>query len=287
VVDSARSTLGRLWTALVAALVVCAPVVAVAPAAAQGETRAQGEVAQGEAAAEAAAEAERLFHEGTRLLEEGRYESARVVFERALTLEPRASTAINLASALQALGRSWDAHLLLNRLEAGELGELDARFDEALAALRRAVSEGLARLELRVAAPRSVEVFIDDERAGELVTGSVLGRVLAPGTHTIRVEADGHRASVERVTLEPGQTLSRSISLEPRIAPEPAPHPPLVDGAEPLPEPASEPSGGVDVGLVVGLSVAAVVVLAAVGVLVGVVVADGSSCDAVIGCVEF
>ncbi|GAB5547975.1 MAG: hypothetical protein SangKO_077350 [Sandaracinaceae bacterium] len=229
-------------------------------------------------------EAERLFHEGASLLEEGRYESARVVLERALALEPRASTGFNLASALQALGQSWEAHQLLTRLEAGELGELDARLQEALVALRRAVAEGLGRLELRVRTPRTVEVFIDDERAGELVSGSVLGRLLPPGPHTLRAVADGHHPFRAQVSLERGQTAPFVIALEPSEAT------PTTSRADPVEPPAARepPAGGFDVGLAVGLTVAAVVVLAVVGVIVGVVLADGGApCDEVIGCVEF
>lgn len=227
--------------------------------------------------AEPAAEAQRLFYEGVSLLEEGRYESARAVLERALALEVRASTGFNLASALHALGRSWEAHRMLARIDGGELGPLPEGYAEPAARLREAVRAALGRLELSVAIPDEAAVRVDGEAAGVVARGSALARTLAPGAHVVVAEAEGYAPWTREVRLEPGQLARITVSLVPATA----------LGADPPDDSTSNASdGGDDLGLAVGLTIGVVALLAVGGVVLGVVL-DQPACDPLVGCIDF
>ncbi|MFK7988200.1 MAG: PEGA domain-containing protein [Sandaracinaceae bacterium] len=219
-----------------------------------------------------AAQAQRLFHEGVQLLEEGRFESARAVLERALEYEERASTGFNLASALHALERHWDAHQLLARIDRGELGPLPDGYAEPAAQLRAALDAALGRLELTLASPEEAAVFVDGIAAGGLVQGSAILRTLPAGVHVVRAEADGFANWEREVTLDAGVLERLSVELAPSVDIAVVTSPP--------------PSPGSDAAVWVGVTIAVVAALAVVGVVLGVVLSD-PSCDPVVGCIEF
>lgn len=246
---------------------------------------------------ERSAEAQRLFHEGLRLLSESRYESAGAVLERALQLEARASTAFNLATALHAQGRSWEAHLLLLRVTRREFGALPEGYAETARELRRALHGDLGRIELTYSGEGPATVSIDGEAAGELVAGSALTRVVPPGTHEIAAAAEGFVPVRQRIDVAAGEVRSLSLELVRlgavgEVGSE--------DGSGELGREDGGEVGGEDgsagernarasarrLRLGVGLGVALAAV-AAVVVVVLVTRDDAVTCDGPVGCISF
>ena len=233
--------------------------------------------AAGPEEAERSAEAERLFHEGVRLLEEGRFESAGAVLETALSLEARASTACNLATALHAQGRSWEAHQLLVRMEQREFGELPQGYAETATRLRRAINDAVARVHLAVSNPATTAtVYLDGEPA-ELRDGDVISRVVEPGEHHVRAEAEGFVRFQRSITAEPGSVQRVDIDLTPLDALVVAP-------PEEQPQTANRRKRRRRIAIAIAVSLAV-----AAGITAGIVATRdrGPTCDGAVGCIGF
>jgi hypothetical protein len=102
----------------------------------------------------------------------------------------------------------------------------------------------------------AARITIDGRDHGEHDTFSLSD--LAPGSHAIRLEADGYEATLETVQLEAGQRRVWTHTLTPLPAPEPAPAPVVTrsprprPAAEPTPEPEPVGTGTLSIALVGG-----------------------------------
>ncbi|MGE0790794.1 MAG: hypothetical protein AB7S26_34285 [Sandaracinaceae bacterium] len=232
------------------------------------------------------ADAESLFREGVTLLGEGRYEPARAVLTEAFELEPRASTAFNLASALHALGRSVEAQGFLDRIESGDLGPLPEGFSDAHARLRTSVRAQIAELALTLGAPAVVDITIDGAARGTIARGSTESYWLAAGEHRVGADANGFAPFERALTLSAGGREALTILLQASAADrvDPAPATPDPDGPDPIAPTGGGDDAGVIVGVVVGIGLALAVAAAIVAVVL-VTQPAALSCDPVVGCI--
>lgn len=225
---------------------------ALAPTTARAQTRAE------------LAEARELFTQGLAAAREAQWVEARDYFERSLAITERASTLLNLASALAETGSLRDAARRYERFLEIARGR-DARHrGEAQRALDR-VRERTPRLALDASALRAADhVEID----GEGIESSALAEPLEldPGAHHVLVRRAGDPVFEEHVTLAEG--AREQLVLRPRAVVVATPVE-VAEAADTEPE-----SGGGDDGVAIGIGVGVgVAVLAAVAIVLAVVLA--------------
>ncbi len=151
---------------------------------------------------------------------EGRYAEAAREFDVAATIAPKsAKLAYNAA-------RSWE--------RAGDSEKAIARYRSYLALSpqakdRATVEATVAALEAQIgpkpavlvvnSEPVGAEVYLDGATASKAVTPA---RIEVPaGSHTLRVELDGHAPSGRSVEVAAGEALSLGFTLSARRAPAP------------------------------------------------------------------
>ncbi len=155
-------------------------------------------------------EARLHFERGRELATMRRFGEASEAFERSLAAVPRASPPFNLALCYYALAHYVEALGELERFtaEADPIGDA-----ESLAEAQQMIGHAratVARLTLELS-PVDATVQVD----GVSVTGGALRELrLNPGTHVVRVTADGHAAALQEVPLGEGSTVRRAIALE-------------------------------------------------------------------------
>jgi tetratricopeptide (TPR) repeat protein len=151
---------------------------------------------------------EQVVSEGLRAYQAGQYQDARASFERAHAISPSART-------LRALG--------MTAVELKRYGAARAELEAALADQRQPLTEtqrgevtqmlswlGSSMGTLQVVAdPRDARVAVD----GEAGAGPF---VLEPGSHSLRVDAEGHDPSEQQVELAAGQQKKLEVRLRPR-----------------------------------------------------------------------
>ncbi len=244
-----------------------------------------------------AARARALFERAVPLLEAQRYGEARELLVEALALDPRASTAFNLASALTGLSRAQEAYDLLGRIERGELGEVPERYRENIETLRATIEAQLGQIEIRTSGADTVSIELDDVSVGAIESRSAIQRYVSPGSHRVRGTAEGFDPAEREVTVAAGERSRVLLELAPVETAAPSPSETAnatmtaTGTAEPAPamtaaeddDDAHGPGPGAWIGI--GLGVAAI---AAAAVIIGVLVGSGDSrafaCDAVFGC---
>ncbi|MCA9607601.1 MAG: hypothetical protein KC619_18465 [Myxococcales bacterium] len=164
------------------------------------------------------AEARALFERGLELADDSLWGQAYDAFRRSFALVERASTLLNLASALEHVSRN---------VEAIEGFERFLRMtDDATDAERRALAQrAIERLDGRVAI---VELTLTPADAVVLVDGVVredLGSPryvrVDPGPRNLRVRADGYEDAALRVDAVGGDRHTHTVALE--LLPEPEP----------------------------------------------------------------
>lgn len=179
------------------------------------------------------ADAERLFREGQKLLEERRYGEACPKFEAAYKKDGQLGTLLNLAFCHKEQGATWYAWLEFREaeLKAAELGRNDRR---------EFAHQHVAELEKQLPKvvldnPRSMpltEVLVEDRR----VPGAEKGTVFAAesGQRKLTFRATGKKQATALVTLTKGDRPQHVAVPEMEEAP-PEPEPVK-------PAPASEPA---------------------------------------------
>jgi hypothetical protein len=168
--------------------------------------------------AEASADRARAhFQEGVSLSRAERWAEALAAFEQSAAIVERPSTLLNVATALQRLGRARECIAAVDRyLRATEItGDAEAR--ARATALREAMVAALAQVSLAVL-PADAQVSIDGRL--EVLTADVPIE-LDPGRHAFVIEREGHLPARFQLELQPGQRVSRAVSLAERPA-EPA-----------------------------------------------------------------
>ncbi len=150
---------------------------------------------------DAQVEARESFALGYRLVQEGKLEAGIAAFERAYAASPHFSVLYNLAQAYAASGQVVRAVETFERY-------LSEGAEQVPEARRTSVNGAIAyhsrRIgELSVGAPRGASITLDGHVVGTAPLAAPL-RVGA-GTHVLRVELPGHRASERSVSVE-GET---------------------------------------------------------------------------------
>jgi hypothetical protein len=164
-----------------------------------------------------AAEARRLFQEADQAIDEDRLADARDLLRRSLDLAPHPATAFNLAMVFGAVGEHRAAIELLERLEGGDFGELDA---EQRGEVTRMISESRGELALVDVAAGSVEadVRVDGELLATLSPGERAETRLDPGRHIVTVRAVDGRVEERAIELEAGDERRVDFELEAAVA---------------------------------------------------------------------
>jgi hypothetical protein len=159
------------------------------------------------------AEARSLFQQGLRLVEQERWGEALEFFRRSRAIAARPSTVFNIGSVYLRLGRMAEAIATLEEF----LQVSDARQNaaERTEAQRLLVEARAARVQFTLSISVSnAQVFVD----GTLVEGQGAERSmqLDPGSHVIRVTAEGHDEQSFTISSLPGQAQARPVLLRPR-----------------------------------------------------------------------
>ncbi|MDB4945575.1 MAG: hypothetical protein JWP97_5109 [Labilithrix sp.] len=244
-----RSVRGRLRGAAAAFLVLVS-------AAASREAHAQSREA----------DAERLFREGQKLMEERRFGEACPKFEAAYRKDAALGTLLNLAFCHKEQGATWYAWLEFREAEvkATELGRGDrrdfahARLVELEKSLHKVVIDNPRKVPL-------TDVLVEDRKVWEAEHGAVFAT--ESGSRKLTFRAKGKRVTSKLVELQTGSRVQHVTvpemadlteeDLPPppaALVPAPAPAPPAV--APPVaPLPASSPLrtlGWVSIGVGAG-----------------------------------
>lgn len=155
-------------------------------------------------------QARAAFEQGVGLARRSRWLEAAEAFRRSQALADRASTAFNLALALQQLGRVLEARAVLTSC----LAMPDAAGDEAL---RRDAQRVLATVQSQVAtlaltvSPADATARLDGDARPERGVDREIE--LDPGRHAVRVEREGAEPEEFSVTLQAGERTSRRVTL--------------------------------------------------------------------------
>lgn len=180
-----------------------------------------------------------LVIEGRKKFGAGDYEGARKAFEAAHEIMGVPTTGLDLARALEKLGKLVEA-----RATALEVTRIPAKkrepqaFTEARPEAQELAEKLEARipaLELKIEGPPAdaLEVKVD----GEAVPASALSfpRKVNPGSHTVEASAAGWKSASREVSADEGQTIPVELTLE-ALPKELAPAQPAPDGPTPPPE---------------------------------------------------
>jgi len=244
-----RASFGATLLAIVA-FVLCA---ASAPAHAQ-----EGGVKQTPPSSEASAEADRLFREARRLIDDKRYDQACPMLAESQRLDPAGGTALTLALCHQAAGRLATA---VRAFEAAlTFAERDRRADrakvarDAIASLTPTLSHLTLRLEPGVAALEGLHVELDGV---PLEPGDFdVARPIDGGSHEVVARAPGRQGVNLRFPARVREDeLDLTVPWMPPLAAEekPAPLPLPVAPAKPAePAPAPPPSRTVRTAVTIG-----------------------------------
>jgi tetratricopeptide (TPR) repeat protein len=147
-----------------------------------------------------AAEADRLFSEGVKLLDAGKFAEACPKLEQSQKLEPAAGTLLNLAACYEKSGRR--AQALKTFREAGDAARARGRADWTKVADDhvRALEGALPKLTIHRGPTPGLEVTLD----GKPVSDAELGASLAvdPGTHVVVARASGRAPFSSTVSVK-------------------------------------------------------------------------------------
>ncbi len=170
-------------------------------------------------AQDAAESAEALFERGMEEVRAGLYGLAVAHFRRSLSVEPRVSTAVNLAGALRSVGAERRAEAILDDVLAGAYGRvgrhLRASIDEQLTAIRAHLCSVTLVVTAAEPGAEAIHVSVDGREVSRLDTpGQVLLRV-DPGERTISAVAPGYRVTTVRRSLAVGAHETIELELAP------------------------------------------------------------------------
>jgi hypothetical protein len=165
------------------------------------------------------ARARELFVEGTRAMDQGRFELAIEHLEASLEAAARPATAFDLAIAHRGAGHPTQAVTILQALLAGNYGALhDAQRTDA-EALRTAAAADVASVRVRVVDGEDIELRIDGLRVDDVAPGAWIERSLDPGRHAITATASARVGAERVVLLERGTSAEVDLALAPELRP--------------------------------------------------------------------
>jgi hypothetical protein len=167
----------------------------------------------GEGSADSMRTARSLFQRGIELVGQERWGEALEYFRQSRALAERPSTVFNIGSVLVRVGRMAEAISALEeflRISDPRANATERREAERLLAEARAARVGF---ELTLNVP-DAELWID----GTQVAGAGAQRRLElnPGSHQIRVAAEGYEDESFTLSALSGQALQRDVRLRPR-----------------------------------------------------------------------
>lgn len=193
-------------TALFAAGLFLTPSAALAqPSSADSATKARDPAA-----------AEALYKRGRELLNAGNWAEACAKFDASMSLNPAASTMLNIASCHEHDGRLSEA--LMDYKRALQLNQ-DTLGDGRKKALEGVAQKGIDSLEPRLA---KIRITIKDAPSGLLVKRdgkeiplAMLGEEVPvdPGAHEISASAPGYQTETRSITLKEGGAEAIELSL--------------------------------------------------------------------------
>lgn len=191
------------------------------------------------AAQDREADAERLFREGQKLLEERRYGEACPKFEAAYRKDGQLGTLINLAFCHKEQGANWYAWLEFREAEikATELGRPDRKdfVRKQLTLLEKNLPKVI------VDNPRKeplVEVLVEDKRVPEAERGAVFAA--EPGERKFTFRAKGKKQATLLVPVQKIDKIQHVTTPELEDAPPEELAPPPAEPAPPEPAPQPE-----------------------------------------------
>lgn len=159
-----------------------------------------------------AARARELFQEGVAFSRSERWAEALASFQQSLALVERPSTVLNIATALQRLGRARECVAAVDRYLVISDPVADAESRARATTLRQAMTASLAYLSLALL-PADAQVSINGNLAA-IDAGTPLE--LDPGTYAFVVEREGYLTTRFTLDLSPGASTSRAVSLTQR-----------------------------------------------------------------------
>lgn len=161
--------------------------------------------------------ARELFEQGLAASREGAWLRAESLYRRSYAAVPRSSTAFNLALALLHDDHPTEALRMLKAAEELASPEERAAYMAQLGQMRAHAFSRLAWLELLLSPP-GAQVIVDTST----VTGNGPRRRISvdPGAHQVEITAEGYRTHQFDVSVEPGETFSRTVTLMAQLPPE-------------------------------------------------------------------
>lgn len=160
-------------------------------------------------------QARELFDDGMRAVRAGLFATAVLHFRRSLRIDPRVSTAVNLAAALRSSGAELDAERILRAILRGAYGRVGRSLREAVEAQLDAVRGRIATAELEVVGGEPVYVTIDGREVRRMDHPGTTRLRLDPGERTIGAVAPGFRLTTIRRSFAPGSHERLRVELVP------------------------------------------------------------------------
>lgn len=203
------------------------------------------------------ADAERLFREGQKLMEERRYGEACPKFEAAYRKDQQLGTLLNLAYCHKEQGAVWQAWLEFKEAEvkAIELKRSDRRefAKQRMTELEKSLAKGVIEVQQRI---DLTEVLVEDRRVPDAEKGQVFA--IEPGQRKLTFRAKGKKQLVTLVTIAKGSQPQRITVPEMEDQPKEAPIPETppqkpVEQHPPAPPPPPDTGGGWSTPKTVGL----------------------------------
>jgi hypothetical protein len=159
--------------------------------------------------------ARRAFEQAMESMDAGLFDVAVERFRESIALEPRASTAFNLALALRGAGRVRDALDVIEGLRGGRYGALAGAQRRDVETRRREIEGDLATLRIRLDGPRDAELRIDGTLVERDPASVTLAHRVDPGAHVITASATDHQTAEREVTAPRGGEVEVAIALAP------------------------------------------------------------------------
>jgi hypothetical protein len=177
--------------ALIAAIVVLAPIAARAQPAGGGKVDAQS-----------------LMQSGLKLIDAKDYLGALAIFKTAYERFPSAKILLNIGTTLVYLGRDADAANAYERFLLAK--DTDPKQHKAIEKLLAKLDKTVGRIDL-TATPADAQIAIDDEDWLHVVQAPTWR--VTPGKHAIRVRRDGYEPKTKSVDVAAGESASIEITL--------------------------------------------------------------------------
>ena len=162
--------------------------------------------------------AKRLFTEGMKLFQGGKYDRALERFLRSSKLAPHANKQYNIAECYRRLGKTRQSHSHYVRYAASLPADQQAVFTEKLRKLRWGTACALSVSS----SPAGASVAVDGKLMGITPAGgSPLTVTVVGGEHQIELRLAKHRPARRKLTAEFGEPQALNFALKPLPLPRP------------------------------------------------------------------